>query len=241
MSLLEQARTTRSKTARRTPPRRSPAPPAESNATTLTERAWRALEEEIVTLRIPPGSVVSEAGLSARLGLGRTPVREALMRMVSIGLIVQQPRRGLLVSTIDLADHLDVIQTRRVLEVLIAACSARRATAQQRQEIVRCAEMMVEAASRGDLNDYMQADRALDLVNHRASHNDSAVRAVIPPIVQCRRFWYAYQHEGEIVEGANAHLELAQGIATGDEAAAIAGADRLMDYLEVFARKIIDR
>jgi len=105
---------------------------------------------------------------------------------------------------------------------------------------VRCAEAMVEAAGRGDLNDYMQADRALDLVNHQASHNDSAVRAVIPPIVQCRRFWYAYQHEGEIVEGANAHLQLARGIATGDEAAATAGANRLMDYLEVFARKIID-
>jgi DNA-binding GntR family transcriptional regulator len=167
-------------------------------------------------------------------------VREALMRMVSIGLIVQQPRRGLLVSTIDLADHLDVIQTRRVLERLIAACSARRATALQRKEIVRCAELMVKAAHRGDLNDYMQADRALDLVNHQASHNDSAVKAVIPLIVQCRRFWYAYQHEGEIVEGANAHLELAQGIATGDEAAAVAGANRLMDYLELFARKVID-
>ena len=141
----------------------------------------------------------------------------------------------------DLADHLDVIQTRRVLELLIAACSARRATALQRKEIVRCAELMVKAAHRGDLNDYMQADRALDFVNHQASHNDSAVKAVTPLIVQCRRFWYAYQHEGEIVEGANAHLELAQGIATGDEAAAIAGANRLLDYLELFARKIIDK
>ena len=61
-----------------------------------------------------------------------------------------------------------------------------------------------------------------------------------PLIVKCRRFWYAYQHEGEIVEGATAHLELAQGIATDDDAAASAGAHRLMDYLEVFARKIID-
>ena len=87
----------------------------------------------------------------------------------------------------------------------------------------------------------MRPDHAPDRGNHHARPNDTAVVAVIPPIVQCRRFWYAYQHEGEIVEGANAHLELAQGIATGDEAAAIAGAERLMDYLEVFARKIIDK
>ena len=58
--------------------------------------------------------------------------------------------------------------------------------------------------------------------------------------MQCRRFWYAYQHEGDILEGALAHLELAQGISTGDEAAAITGANRLMDYLEAFARRIIE-
>lgn len=219
-------------------PKTDSRPPPKRRAADL---AYDAIETLLSTVQLEPGSQIAEADLAERTGLGRTPVREALMRMVSIGLIVQQPRRGLLVSTIDLADHLDVILTRRVLERLIAACSARRATAQQRTAIVHRAEMMVEAAGRGDLNDYMKADRALDLVNHQASHNDSAVKAVVPLIVQCRRFWYAYQHEGEIVEGANAHLELAQGIATGDEAAAIAGADRLMDYLEVFARKIIDR
>ncbi len=220
------------------PPKTAPRPQPKRRAADL---AYEAIESLLSTLQLEPGSQIVEAELAERTGLGRTPVREALMRMVAIGLIVQQPRRGLLVSTIDLADHLDVIQTRRVLERLIAACSARRATALQRKEIVRCAELMVEAARRGNLNDYMRADRALDLVNHQASHNDSAVKAVIPLIVQCRRFWYAYQHEGEIIEGANAHLELAQGIATGDEAAAVAGADRLLDYLEVFARKIIDR
>ena len=48
---------------------------------TLTEKAYRALEEDIVTLRIPPGTVVSEAILSRRLGVGRTPVREARQRL----------------------------------------------------------------------------------------------------------------------------------------------------------------
>jgi DNA-binding GntR family transcriptional regulator len=203
--------------------------------------AYDAIETLLSTLELKPGSPVVEPDLAAMTGLGRTPVREALLRMVAIGLIVQQPRRGLLVSNIDLADHLDVIQTRRVLENLIAACSARRATSQQRKEIVRCAEKMVKAAARGNLEEYMRADRELDRVNHEASHNQSAVKCAIPLIVQCRRFWYAYQHEGEIVEGARAHLQLAEGIATGDEAAAVAGANQLSDYLERFARRVIDR
>ena len=202
--------------------------------------AYDAIETLIATLQLEPGSPVVEADIAERTGLGRTPVREALLRMTSVGLIDQQPRRGLLVSSIDLADHLDVIQTRRVLETLIASCSARRATAAERKDIVRYAEKMVKAAARGHLDDYMTADHELDRVNHRASRNQSAVMGVSPLIVQCRRFWYAYQHEGEIVEGAEAHMALAQGIATGDEAAAIAGANRLLDYLERFARRVID-
>lgn len=203
--------------------------------------AYDAIESLLSTLEIAPGTPVVEAEIAARTGLGRTPVREALLRMVTSGLIVQQPRRGLLVSNIDLAEHLDVIQTRRALEKLIAACSARRATALQRKNIVRCAEQMLQTAERGDLDDYMRADHALDLVNHQASHNRSAVQCVVPLIVQCRRFWYAYQHEGDVTEGARAHMHLAEGIATGDEAHAVDGANRLMDYLQKFARRIIDQ
>ena len=203
--------------------------------------AYDAIEAMISTLQLLPGSPVVEADIAESTGLGRTPVREALLRMVSIGLIVQLPRRGLQVSNIDLADHLDVIQTRRTLERLLASCAARRATAPQRAAILRCAQAMVLAAERGDLDDYMLADHQLDIVVHQASQNHSAVKCVAPLIVQCRRFWYAYQHEGDVTEGARAHMHLAQGIATGNEDDAVAGANQLMDYLEQFARRIIDQ
>jgi DNA-binding GntR family transcriptional regulator len=203
--------------------------------------AFDAIETLLSTLKLEPGSPVVEADITELTGIGRTPVREALLRMISSGLIVQQPRRGLLVSTIDLADHLDVIQTRRVLEHLIASCSARRASGAQRKEIVRCAEKMMRAADRANLNEYMRADHELDMVNHIACHNKSAVKCVVPLIVQCRRFWYAYQHEGDILEGARAHMDLAEGIATGDEEVAVAGANRLLDYLEKFAKHVINR
>jgi DNA-binding GntR family transcriptional regulator len=202
--------------------------------------AYDAIERMISTLQLTPGTPVVEAELAERAGIGRTPVREALLRMVSIGLIEQQPRRGLIVSSIDLGDHLDVLSTRRALEALIAGCSARRANAAQRKDIVHCAEKMVKAAARDDLTGYMKADHELDQVNHAASQNRAAVNCVVPLIVKCRRFWYAYRDDGDIGEGANAHLKLAEGIATGDEARAVAGANQLMDYLERFARRVID-
>ncbi len=201
--------------------------------------AYETLETLISTLQLQPGAQVVEAELMQRTQLGRTPLREALLRMVSTGLIVQQPRRGLLISGIDLADHLDVVQTRRVLECLIAACSARRASEQQRKDILLCAKRMVKAAKADRLDDYMQADIELDRVNHAASQNYSAVKAVVPLIVQCRRFWYAYRHAGDIAEGAAAHLQLAKGIASGDEAQAVAGAERLSDYLQGFTERVI--
>ena len=106
---------------------------------------------------------------------------------------------------------------------------------------MRCAKRMYQAAERDRIDDYMRADHELDTITHQASRNAPAVNCVEPLIVQCRRFWYAYQHEGELLEGARAHLALAEGISSGDEAAAVAGANQLMDYLEQFARRIIDQ
>lgn len=214
----------------------SPPPPPKRRAADV---AYDTLEDMISTLQLQPGSQVVESELVERTQLGRTPIREALLRMVSTGLIVQQPRRGLLISNIDLADHLDVVQTRRVLECLIAECAARRATQQQRKDIVLCAQRMVKAAAADKLDDYMQADIELDRVSHAASQNQSAVKAVLPLIVLCRRFWYAYQHAGDTTEGAAAHMQLAEGIASGNESEAVAGAQRLSDYLQGFTQRVI--
>ena len=202
--------------------------------------AYDRIEALISKLQIAPGSPVVESEIAELTQLGRTPVREALMRMTAIGLIVQQPRRGLSVSTIDVVDHLNLIETRRALERLIAASSARRANAEQRKDLVRCAEKMIKAGASGNIDQYMAADQALDHVNHAACGNRSAVKAVVPLVVQCRRFWYRYQAEGEISEGARFHMVLAEAIASGHEAQAADGASQLIDYLERFARRVIN-
>ncbi|MET3134666.1 DNA-binding GntR family transcriptional regulator [Oxalobacteraceae bacterium GrIS 1.11] len=202
--------------------------------------AYDRIESMIVTLQLKPGAPVVEADLVDGTGLGRTPVREALMRMVSNGLIVQLPRRGLIVSDIEAAEHLTLIETRRVLERLIGASAARRASPPQRKAILASAQKMVLAAKKGDLNGYMAADQTLDHLTHAACRNPSAVAAVIPLVIKCRRFWYAFQHEGDIERGADCHLMLGAAIAAADPEAAMKGAEALTDYLESFARKVID-
>ena len=218
----------------------SPEAPEHDNRRRVADQAYDALESMIATLVLKPGAPIVEAELIERTGLGRTPTREALMRLVSNGLIVQLPRRGLRVSDIWLAEHLDLVEARRVLERLIAATSARRATPAQREDLLACARSMVKAGEDDDLAAYMDADQALDRVNHAACRNPFAVAAVVPMVIQCRRFWYAYQHQGDIKEGARRHLLLAQAIADGDGEQAAQASDALMDYLRQFAQAVIE-
>ncbi len=211
--------------------------PAKARA---TEMAYDAIEALVATMKLRPGEAIVENDLVELTGLGRTPIREALMRLIAGGLIEQQPRRGLRVSEIRVAEHLVLIETRRVLERLIAAGSARHATPVQRRNILAHAHDMASAARKGDYEGYMNADQALDHVNHDACRNPFAVQAVLPMIVQCRRFWYAYQYDGDLEQGSACHVLLAQGIADGEIERAVGGADALMDYLDSFTRKVIE-
>jgi DNA-binding GntR family transcriptional regulator len=86
----------------------------------------------IVFLKLAPGSAISEAELSGHLGIGRTPIREALQRLARERLVQILPRRGIIVSPIDIAAQLRLLEVRRELERLIARSAARRATDDER-------------------------------------------------------------------------------------------------------------
>ena len=85
----------------------------------LTDIAYEQIEEAIITLRIPPGSVISELTLSEMLNIGRTPIREAIQRLAREHLLLVLPQRGLLVPEIDLRKQLKLLETRREVERLI--------------------------------------------------------------------------------------------------------------------------
>ncbi len=72
----------------------------------LNEEAYRLIEEMIVTLELAPGSVVSEAMLSERIGIGHTPIREALQRLAREHLVQILPRRGVVVTAVDVGHQL---------------------------------------------------------------------------------------------------------------------------------------
>jgi DNA-binding GntR family transcriptional regulator len=209
-------------------------------AESLTEKAYRHVEELIVTLQIAPGTVVSEASLSERLGIGRTPIREALQRLARERLVVVLPRRGIMVSEINVRTQLRLLEVRRELERLIARSAARRASDAQRGAFRDIAKAMETAARGNDDLTFMRNDRELNLLALEAARNEFASGAMALMHGLSRRFWYIhYKEVADLPQAARLHADLARAIAGGDPDEAAAASDRLLDYIEAFTRATV--
>jgi DNA-binding GntR family transcriptional regulator len=207
---------------------------------TLTEQAYRLLEEQIVTLRLRPGDVLSEQMLSATFNIGRTPIREALQRLAREGLITILPRKGILVSDINPRNQLLVLEVRREIERLLSRAGAERANQQQRDQFTEIAHGMDRAAKSNDDLVFMRLDRQLNRLMIEAAHNDYAARSMKLLQGLSRRFWYMhYRDAADLPLCARLHANQARAIAQGNGEAAARACDKLMDYVENFTRATV--
>jgi len=207
---------------------------------TLTERAYRLIEEQIVTLRLKPGDVLSEQKLSAALKIGRTPIREALQRLAREGLVTILPRKGILVSDINPRSQLLVLEVRREIERLLSRTGAERAGKEQRTQLQEIAQGMDRAAKTNDDIAFMRLDRELNWLMIDAAHNDYAARSMKLLQGLSRRFWYMhYREAADLPLCARLHANQARAIAHGNAEAAARASDKLMDYVETFTRATV--
>lgn len=204
-----------------------------------TQQAYDLIEQMIVTLDLPPGASVSEANLSARTGIGRTPIRMALKRLEHQGLITSLPRKGIFIRQLKVEDEIAILEIRRPVERMMACKAARLASKSQRDNLRFSVDAMVQAAIAGDMHHYLHFDQACDAIINATSRNPFAIDFVELLYVHSRRFWVAYSQETDWVRIAHLHSEMMHAVADGDEARAAAGSDALMDYLEGFCRTAI--
>ena len=206
-------------------------------AQSLTDRAYADLEEMIVTLKLAPGSAVSESELSNHLGVGRTPIREALQRLARERLVSILPRRGIIVSGIDVTSQLRLLEVRRELERLIARSAARRATDEERSRFREIAASFKKSAKVNDDLTFMRTDRDFNLLCSSASHNEFAAGAMSLMHSLSRRFWYIhYKQAADMPLTAKLHANIACAIADADEERAAKASDRLLNVIEKFTR-----
>ena len=206
----------------------------------LADRAYSALEELIVTLRLAPGSAVSESELSQRLGIGRTPIREALQRLARERLVAILPRRGIIVSEINVKSQLRLLEVRREVERLVVKSAARRATPEQRKQFAEIAHTFKQSVKNNDEVAFMRVDREFNELSVLASRNEFAAGAMGLMHALSRRFWYIhYKQAADMPQTAKLHADISRAIASGDEAAAGAAKDRLLDNIENFTRATV--
>jgi len=206
----------------------------------LTELAYAQLEEMIVTLKLQPGRVVSEGELSVLTGIGRTPIREALQRLAREKLVSILPRRGIVVTDINVGSQLKLLEVRRELERLIARSAARRATDEERAQFRALVRDFDKSAKANDDVAFMRTDREFNTLCSAASHNDFAAGAMSLMHSLSRRFWYIhYKQAADMPATAKLHGDIARAIADGDEDRAAKASDRLLDAIEKFTRDTV--
>jgi len=200
------------------------------------------LEEMIVTLQLPPGSLWSESTLSESLGIGRTPVREALQRLAEYHMVVILRRHGIRIAEVNEHEQLLVLETRRELERLISGRAARRASAAERQTLAAMAQALLAAGKAGDIVELLRQYFVAKKFMARCAGNRFSEQAIAPLYTLSRRFYFMHHQElNDLPEVARLHAELLRAIATGDEQAAAVACDAQIDYAADFAKRIITR
>src|ERR1700757_1191412 len=112
---------TRSTTRKRSAPEQQP------GTSSLLETAYEKIKQQITACEFRPGDYLNEAELSERLGIGRTPVHQAIDRLMMEGLVQVMPRKGIIVTPVSLEDVLQTIDVRLLNECHCARLAAERA------------------------------------------------------------------------------------------------------------------
>ena len=224
---------------------------SDKNGSTATDRAdaklgradiaYREIEERIVTLRLAPGTLLSEQALSKELEIGRTPIREALQRLSYEGLVHILPHRGVLVSEIDLMRQFRMVELRRAVETFVVQTACRRGTEAQCAEMAKVAEALEEAAEEENVMKFIRLDQEMDRIICDMAQNEFATKTLRLMSSLTRRFWFLqHTRRGGVSRCARLHAKIAHAVAASDGSAAIASTNGLLDYIEELSYESLD-
>ncbi|MGQ4386152.1 GntR family transcriptional regulator [Streptomyces sp. SAS_270] len=185
---------------------------------TLAERAYRAIRDQLVMLEIRPGAPINEDQLGQALGVGRTPVREALKRLQYERLITTYPRRGTFATEVNITDLAHISEVRLELEPLAATQAARRATATDRAGLTALRRELDSAGAPGrDSADLMRLDLQVHRAVYAATHNPYLEDTLVRHDNLATRIWCLFiDRLSDMAGHVEEHGPLIDAIVTGD-------------------------
>ena len=180
----------------------------------LSEQAYGQLRRMIVRLDFAPGDVLREDALQERLGMSRTPIREALQRLAREHFVTVIPRRGMFVSGIDVSELSLLFETRSVLEPYAARLAAARGT----DEHWAAMESALAGVGSADGNlDLMEIDRAGHEIMWEAAGNRFLVDTLDMLYAQSDRLWHLYLADvADMTHAVDEHGEIMDALRAAD-------------------------
>ena len=207
---------------------------------TLAEKIYYDIEEKIVKLEYKPGSFLTESFLEKNLKCGRTPIREAIQKLAREGLIKVIPRKGLMVTHIDINDQLNLIQVRRELEKLMAKLSAKNASRAQKEKFLKISKLMKKCKN-NDNTRFIKLDKEMNDLLAISRDNEFLRRSMRLVSGLSRRFWFYRNLKSldDLTIIAGLHSAVCESIYKGDLLNAEKKTEKLMEYIEKFTKDSI--
>jgi DNA-binding GntR family transcriptional regulator len=201
----------------------------------LSEVVYDQLRQEILAGTISPGTRMMEIELSTKLGVSRTPIREALRKLEKEGLVVVEPRHGAYTSQVSKADMIGILEVRQHMDKLAAGYAASRGTAADFARIEECAAAYEAATKTKNSQEIIKCDERFHEAIAEASHNTTLVTIVTELQDMVVRFRYMYYNDPDIVQSMiEEHKEIIEAIKSGKEEKASEVAGRHIDGLIKF-------
>lgn len=210
-----------------------------SSARSQGERAYLLIRDQIITLKLAPGSVIEEARLREELGLGRTPIREALQRLAHENLVTFVPHRGTFVCDINLTDLHRLTEVRIELESYAARLAAERATAADRA-LMEALMGELTAIDEGDVRNLMRLDQRIHRQVYSATRNTFLQAMLEESFNLSLRIWFLGLDRGiRIKEAVEEHRQLLEAIVSRDPDRAASVMRRHVTGFEQAIRKVL--
>ncbi len=217
--------------------------PTDSNAASgrqrrlsLRDQAYEAIKQRIITCELRPGEVLSEAVVSEGLGIGRTPVRQAIDRLAGDGLVEIMPRKGSIVKPVTLDEIFNIIDVRVVNETFCVRAAAAGADSEFIAAITANLEAMRQAVRAHEIETLAQLDRAFHVMIAGATHNPIMADLLRNLHERSARLWFislrANEHHLKVCDE---HAAIVEGIVCQDPDRA-AGA--MQAHIESFRNNI---
>ncbi len=205
----------------------------------LAEQAYSSIRRLIVTAELAPGSVLSEAELQDSLGLGRTPIREALRTLANDHLVDVYPRRGMFVAGVDVRDLRALSEVRAVLEPFAAGIAAER---RDDSDVAAIDQLLAEIREHKnvDIRTLIDLDERIHHRVYAATHNSFLISDLNRYYTHALRIWFlALDNVENLTEAVEEHAELLTAIRDSNARLAVQVMTRHINDFEDEMRKAL--